>query len=379
MKNFLIICCIALPVWSVQAQEGPTVTVTSRGEAAIIGGDVPAARDEALVDAQRNALEQVLGVKIRSETAVQDFTLADDTVLSMISGYIKNTKILSEKQEQDNLVVEVQCDVVQQMSEEEAAKLMRNFSCVMGFTTEIDGGKVDDDRLANQFGADLVKAGFDVRDASQLASLKGFEEHFLSAVERQDAPAARWIGRQLLSNVVIVGQAKLKQADKKEITSYTGVIGVYAYDCWANARAIETESGQIIAQYASGIKGIKGISDTPQKAVTEASLSTQKKLSDDLITQLVVYKGRKSRPITVEVLGVPTLQDFANVRELLSNIRFRDSEVVDLGFEEGKTSTFRFDYSENINLIALKLNRLPGLSVIERTANKVVCRFAREG
>jgi len=361
-----------------QAQEGPTVSVTVRGEATIFGGDLAAAREEALVDAQRNALEQVLGVKIRSQTAVQDFTLADDTILSMISGYVKSSEILSEKQEQDYLVLEVQCEVAQQLTDEEASKLMRNFSCVVGFATEIDGQKVDDERLPNKLSADLVKAGFDVRDASQLASLKGFEEHYPAALEKQDAAAARWIGRQLLSNVVVIGQARLKQSQKKELTTYTGPIGVYSYDCWVVARAIETETGQIIAQHSSGIEGIRGTSDTPQKAVTEALANSEKRLSADLIAQLVAYGGKKSRPITVEVMGIPTLEEFQEVKQFLNNIRFRDTEVADLGFEEGKTSTFRFNYSENVNLIALKLDHLPNLAVIERTESKVVCRYARE-
>ncbi len=43
------------------------------------------------------------------------------------------------------------------------------------------------------------------------------------------------------------------------------------------------------------------------------------------------------------------------------------------------TSTFRFNYSEKINLIALKLEHTPNLSVTERTENKVLCRYSSAG
>lgn len=353
------------------------MTVTVRGEATVFEGDIPAAREEALVDAQRNAIEQVLGVKIEAETAVQDFMLADDTILSMISGYIKSSTILSEKQEKDFLVLEVECEVVKELSPEEAKKLMRNFSCVVGFTTEIDGNKVEDNRLANKLSAELVQANFDVRDASQLLALEGLRGRFLAATQNQDLAAARWIGQKLLSNLVIVGHAKLKLKEKKEVSGFAGPVGVYVYDCWLEARAIEAESGQIIAQYASDIAGTQGTGSDAEKAITDALTRAEKAFSKDLIAQLNAYAGKKSRPITVLVDGIPSYEEFQKVKQFLTNIRFRDSDVSDLGFEEGKTSTFRFNYSEKINLVALKIDHLPNLSVTERTENKVVCRFSR--
>ncbi len=53
------------------------------------------------------------------------------------------------------------------------------------------------------------------------------------------------------------------------------------------------------------------------------------------------------------------IEDFSDC-----GVRFRDSEVSDVGFEKGKTSTFRFNYSEKINLVALKIEHLPNLSVM---------------
>ncbi|TKJ42353.1 hypothetical protein CEE37_01340 [candidate division LCP-89 bacterium B3_LCP] len=376
MKPIISIVTILLLLSAVWAQDSPVETVTVRGEATIYEGDIPAARDEALVDAQRNALEQVMGVQIKSETAIQDFMLADDTILSMISGHVKDSRITSEKQEMEYLVLEVECDVVKELSPEEAQKLMRNFSCVVGFTTEIDGGVVDDNRIGNKLISDLVKADFDVRDISQMLSLEGYQAQFRKAVDNQDIAAARWIGRQLLSNVVIVGKAKLEMKEKKEVTGFAGVVGVYVYDCWLEARAIEAESGQIIAQYASEFEGVQGTGNTPQKAVTMAMTRAERAFSKDLLSQLTEYGGKKSRPITVEVEGIPTYESFQKVKQFLSNVRFRDSEVSDLGFAAGEKSTFRFNYSEKINLIAIKLDHLPNLSVMDRSEVKVICRYS---
>ncbi len=378
MRTSTIPLLLLLMVSFTLAQEGPVVSVTVCGEATIFSGDVPAAREEALVDAQRNAVEQVLGVEIKSQTAIQDFMLADDTILSMISGHVKDSKIISEKQEHEFLVLEVECSVVKELSDEEAQKLMRNFSCVVGFTTEIDGKIVDrDERIANKLISDLVKADFDVRDISQLMSNEGFKAQFLKATKGQNVGAARWIGRKMLSNIVIVGNAKLQLKEKKEVIGFAGPVGVYVYECWMDARAIEAESGQIIAQYAAPLEGVKGTGNNEDKAITDALVKAEKEFNKDLISQLTAYGGRKSRPITVLIEGIPAYNDFLTVKQYLTNIRFRDSEVSDLGFEKGKTSTFRFDYSEKMNLIALKMEHLPNLTVLERTENKVTCRFFR--
>ena len=377
MKPILRAVVLLLLISVAFAQEGPAVTVTVRGEATILNGDVPAAREEALADAKRNAIEEVMGVKITSETAIQDFMLADDTILTMISGYVKNSKILSENQEKEFLILEVECDVVKELSPEEAQKLMRNFSCVVGFFTEADGEQVYDDRLVNRLISRLVKADFDVRDASQLFALQGFEKDVIAAAIRQDMSAARRIGFTLLSNIVIVGYAKLDLVEKKEVPGFAGSTEVYVYDCWVDIRAIEAESGQIIAQYAPEIEGMQGVGSTTRKAADDALKKAEKAFSKDLMTQLIEYGGKKRRPITVHVEGIPSFEEFQRVKQFLNNIRFRESEVSDLGFDQGKTSTFRFDYSEKINLVALKVDHLPYLSVTERSANQVICRYSR--
>jgi len=351
-------------------------TVTVRGEATIFNGDIPAAREEALIAAKRNAVEKVLGVNIKAESAVQDFMLADDAILTMTEGYVTSSKIISEKQENEYLVLEVECNVADRLPADKAAELMRNFSAVVGITTEIDGRvRNDDDRLSNKLVAELVKAGYDVRDATQLLALKGFQGQLLAASKHQDIRAARWIGQQLLSNIVIVGNARLEEKEQKTVSGFAGDVGVVVYDCWLDARAIETESGQIIAQVAPDFEGVQGSGKNQKEAVTDALTKAEKAFSADLMNQLALYAKRKTRTVTVEVMGIPSYEEYQRVKTYLNNIRFRESEVSDLGFDAGRKSTFSFMYGEKMNLIALKLDHLPYLTVVERTENRVLCRY----
>ncbi|MEO0143647.1 MAG: flagellar assembly protein T N-terminal domain-containing protein [candidate division WOR-3 bacterium] len=57
------------------------------------------ARDRAISDALRNAVEQALGTYIESQTIIENYNLIEDNILSKSKGYVKNYKIISEKQE----------------------------------------------------------------------------------------------------------------------------------------------------------------------------------------------------------------------------------------------------------------------------------------
>jgi len=56
------------------------------------------ARRAAIVDAQRNLLETIEGVKVDAETTVQNFELTNDVVKTQVSGMVRNSRIINEQQ-----------------------------------------------------------------------------------------------------------------------------------------------------------------------------------------------------------------------------------------------------------------------------------------
>jgi hypothetical protein len=71
------------------AQSEAPQTVEASGMGSIIGGDVGRARDDAIDDAMRNALEEAMGTLVQSETLVENFQLVEDNIFSKTSGYIQ--------------------------------------------------------------------------------------------------------------------------------------------------------------------------------------------------------------------------------------------------------------------------------------------------
>ena len=79
-----------------QPMSGNSLQVTAMGMGAILAGDKAAARDKAIDDAMRNAVEQAIGTAVSSNTLVQNALLVEDNILTWSSGYVSTYKILRE-------------------------------------------------------------------------------------------------------------------------------------------------------------------------------------------------------------------------------------------------------------------------------------------
>ncbi|MEO1234049.1 MAG: flagellar assembly protein T N-terminal domain-containing protein [Myxococcota bacterium] len=86
-------------------------SVTVTGVAAVVDNDVPLARDRALDDAKRKAVEQVAGTRVSAETVAEDFQLVSDRIYARASGFVRNYEILGEGREGETYEVRVKANV----------------------------------------------------------------------------------------------------------------------------------------------------------------------------------------------------------------------------------------------------------------------------
>src|SRR5262245_65731538 len=89
----VLFLCLALPLFAQDSKQ-----ITAEGVASV-GNDPAAARDKAIEDALRRAVEQAVGTIVESETAVENYQLLSDKIYSHSSGYVKDYKVVSEKTE----------------------------------------------------------------------------------------------------------------------------------------------------------------------------------------------------------------------------------------------------------------------------------------
>jgi hypothetical protein len=72
------------------------IDVDAEGQAAILGGNVASARRQALVNAQRNAVEQGVGLILDAKTLTQNFQVIQDQILTSSQGLVTKHTILRE-------------------------------------------------------------------------------------------------------------------------------------------------------------------------------------------------------------------------------------------------------------------------------------------
>ena len=71
--------------------------VTAKGMSFFETGREVVARERALDDAKRAAIEQAVGTMVESRTVVEDFQVVKDQIFSRTTGYLKNLNVLEEK------------------------------------------------------------------------------------------------------------------------------------------------------------------------------------------------------------------------------------------------------------------------------------------
>jgi hypothetical protein len=85
--------------------QGDAVVQVARGEAAVLDGDKPAARQKAIDDALRRAVEMAAGTRVSGVTEMKDFQVKMDRVLTHAQGFVRRYEIVQEGM--DGQVVQV--------------------------------------------------------------------------------------------------------------------------------------------------------------------------------------------------------------------------------------------------------------------------------
>ena len=104
-----LVAVLATSSFAGAAEDAKTVKVT--GMAAIRQGDQAMAKDQAIADAHRKAIEQVVGTMVTSETVTENYQLISDKIYSKAKGYVRTYEVLSSKVEDGMVVVEIQAQV----------------------------------------------------------------------------------------------------------------------------------------------------------------------------------------------------------------------------------------------------------------------------
>lgn len=234
------------------------IEVLAEGVAALTfqgGWDI--ARDNALDDALRKAVEQGVGAYIDAETQVENFQLLSDRIYSRTRGYIGSYRIIHEEQDDDLYRVVIRAVVNTGNIENDLAAIgillsEQNRPRLMVVFRELDelSDLSDEDILMSglMFETMLLdhfrQKGFPVVDATTVEDILRRDQ--LRLILEGDDQTAALIGLEAGAEIVITGTA-LHRTDSRMIAGSLRDIHNYQVSC----RAINTRTARVLAAAAS--------------------------------------------------------------------------------------------------------------------------------
>lgn len=236
----LAVACRSTPEKPQENQGWVEVT----GIAAIKGGNLGLAKDEALKDAKRVAVQEVLGSLVSARSDVKNFELVRQTVTSKSEGMIETFTILSSNAVSDveyhvKIKAKVSEALINQTIEEAVASQGKPRMMVLldeSFNAQADANKVAQTELEAQF----IAQGFPFVDRATVEKIMSKNQRKIAAALGGNNAAARELGVDAGAEIILVGSSRVKEAGK---IADSQLISLQAD---LNVRVIDINTGKIL-------------------------------------------------------------------------------------------------------------------------------------
>jgi hypothetical protein len=302
----------------VKETEGQTQEIEADGLAAITStADI--ARDHAISDGLRKAVEQAVGTFINSETEVKNFTLLKDEIYSHAQGYVSSYRITDEQKEKDTyrvkLIAQVKLNNIE--NDLEAIGLLikekgrpRIMFVIKEFTGNSENWEENSD-IETMLIEKFTEKGFPVVDAVMVK--RNLEAEQIRHIMEGDDKTAALLGLKLGAEIIITGKAVLSEAEK-EVQYSQGKKKFFQTKI--NGRAINTETAEVLAATTTN-KDIPFSQETSKKDASDET-------ADKLITAIMAKWQREENVTQIYITGA----EFSDIQKLKTGIQEKVRGVV---------------------------------------------------
>ncbi len=379
---FLILLTFVMASPALSQQAAPeTRVVETTGMAAIGEAGEAAARDFAIADALRKAIEQAVGTFVSSDTTVENYQLLNDTVYTQAQGFVAGYAITNESQTPGLYQVQVRAEVstgalrneldamgLIQMKVERPRVLFMIAEKNIGQKryvywwwgeTEYMGETVDISASETALKELFVNRGFNVVDIS--GSAWTFEISDAFKVEDLTKDGARSIGRDLNADIVVYGKAVATQGQ----STPGSALGLYIADI--TAQAVRVDDGVVLGA-SSGHGTSRNISVITGgiEALSNASVELGGTLAEQIMTK---WSGTQS--VTVRLTGVTDYKELADFKNRIKGLIGGIDAVYQRSFSGGM-AVLELETSVSAQTIADNISRLaPTFRITNTSKNSV--------
>jgi hypothetical protein len=327
--------------------------VTAEGMASVQGN--PAiARDGAIQDALRKAVEQAVGTMVASETLVENFQTVRDSIYNKSQGYVKEYKVVKESPGKDLYAVTISATVATENLKNDLGALGlliarvgkprtlfmvaeqnigqevllywwswwgRGGAAALGQSVEM---AVSETVLKEEF----LNRGFNVIDISAVTGK--FEISNAYRIADLTDTGAREIGRKMGAEIIVKGKALAKEGPRTAGSS----VGSYLADITLSA--VRVDNGQVLAS----VRGNAAARHVAQHVGgNQAIENAARQVADKLVEQITAkwtaeMSGGQLIQLTIRGLG--GMKDLVKIKEFLKTKVRGVQNVIQRSFERGE-------------------------------------------
>lgn len=335
--------------------------------------DKAKARDDAITDACRRAIEQAVGLFVKSDSLVKNFQLIEDNIYTNSKGYIKTYEVTEERVIEDLYWVKIKAEVWLGKLDKDLDSLWDQFK-VAGdprFMVIIEEKHPQGAQpvVESTLIARLVDIGIKVIDPRQMEAVR--DTRLAKLALAGDVLAAKLLALQQKAEMIITGKAFYRSLGEP-----VPGIGLYSCDATVDARAIKTDTAYIVAAKLGKPK--RPQLDLSVEAAAEKALIAA---ANDWVDQnLAKIVEAVVDPTQAYQLIISNVQDFAEVDRIdsgIRNLRFtRNTVLRDYTLSVVQLEVYSLGTARRLagELEKLKDVRLKVKSVTANTINLTIVR-----
>ena len=287
--------------------------VEAEGVVAVIKGNLLATKDQALMAAQRAALEKAVGVYITGQTIVQNAAVIEENIFSRTVGYIRDFKILSETEDGEFYKTKIFAKIKLSDVKKDLdglgllikTKKVGNPRVMVLIDEEIDGVPSTAGNAETALINQLLDKGYKVVDREQTKNIRADERAKLTSAGSDKEIAL--IGSKFEADVIIAGKIISKFNTDQDLA------GLISYRSSINAKVVKAATGEVIL--TSSRTG-SGVDITKEMAAGNSITKIAKSLGDELVPQIAtkLYEGAN---VVVTVAGIQTINKLEEFNKIL--------------------------------------------------------------
>lgn len=347
------------------------VCVEVSGESAVVGGDVPSAKVEAVNRAKFSAVEQVAGVDIKSKTVVEDSALLDDMITTQTRGAVSSYRIIRESLDGDSAkaLVNVCVEPLSAKSAMSALALNTAISVYLPAKKLVryDNLEYDDENiLAQAVIGKLAEGGFSVRDLAETHALKLRDIDM--ALKGGDQTSVRSLVYRYLTNSVLMGKIEPTLSMRKGSDAGYGISMPFnSVTARLSYRLMTKDNNGKMVVLSAGSEEAKGMAPSQDDAYAEALKNLSEKFVPNIIEKIHSRLNDIASKVTIEVEGVKDPAETFELRDQIQKVTWV-TKVEEKGIGE-----FMVSYPENPIYLANGLSQ-KGFRIVSYTRELIKIR-----